>query len=222
MNNAEMRDIMNLPIRIFLTLIVIGVAYYALVRIWTKEIDIQGFLKKPSESIPIKESAIIVVPSELNITTSDWGKTQVFEIKNTKAAVTVYSVWIKLKAQTLGLGLEDIDILSETGEEFISESFGGINVNFDLMKIWALDAAKQPCAYLLLYKLKGLESRFFKLKRKRAKDAEKKPLILSLTVSSFCENPAPIVTKDGGAALQITPPESITIKTISVLLEKEP
>lgn len=213
---------MNLLIKIFLTLIVIGIAYFALARIWTKEIDILGFLKKPSESIPIKESAVIVVPSELNLTTSDWGKTQVVEIKNTKAAVTLFSVWIKLKAQTPGLGFEDIDILSETGEEFVSESFGGVNVNFDLIKISALDAEKQPCTYLLIYKLKGLESRFFKLKRKRSIDAEKRPLILSLTVSGFSENPAPIATKDGAAALQFAPPESMTIKAISMLLEKEP
>jgi len=213
---------MNLPIRILLTLIVIGMAYFALARIWTKEIDILGFLKKPSESIPIKESAVIVVPSELNLTTSDWGKTQVVEIKNTKAAVTLYSVWIKLKALTPGLGLEGIDILSETGEEFVSESIGGVNVNFDLMKISALDAERQPCTYLVIYKLKGLESRFFKLKRKRSKDAEKKPLILSLTVSGFSEKPAPIATKDGAAALQIAPPESMTIKAISMLLKKEP
>jgi len=117
---------MNLLIKIFLTLIVIGMGYFAIARIWTKEIDIVGFLKKPSETIPIKESAVIVSPSELNLTTSDWGKTQVVEIKNTKAAVTLYSVWIKLKAQTPGLGLEDIDILSEKGDEFVSESFGAV------------------------------------------------------------------------------------------------
>jgi hypothetical protein len=213
---------MNLLIKILLTLIVIGMAYFALARNWTKEIDILGFLKKPSESIPIKESAVIVVPGELNLTTSDWGKTQVVEIKNTKAAVTLYSVWIKLKAQIPGLRLDDIDILSETGQEFVSESFGGVNVKFDLMKISALDADKHPCTYLLIYKLKGLESRFFKLKRRRSKEAEKKSVVLSLRVSGFSENPAPIATKDGAAALQITPPESMTIKAISVLLKKEP
>jgi hypothetical protein len=134
--------------------------------------------------------------------------------------VTLYSVWIKLKAQTPGLGLEDIDILSETGDEFVSERFSAGNVNFDLLKIRALDAEKQPCTYLLIYKLKGLEARLFKLKRKRSKNAEKKPLILSLTVRGFSENPAPIATKDSAVGLQIAPPESMTIKAISLLLKK--
>lgn len=178
--------------------------------------------KKLLENIPIKESAVVVIPSKLDLTTSDWGKTQVVEIKNTKAAMTLYSVWIKLKAQILGLGIEDIDILSETGDEFISESFGGANVNFDFIKIDALDAQGQPCIYLLIYKIKGLESKFFKLKRKGSKGTEMKPLILSFILSGFSESPAPIVTKDGAAGLEIVPPESISMKAISMLIKKKP
>ncbi len=160
---------MNILIKIFLSIVVVGIAYFALARIWTKDIDILAFLKKPSESIPVKESTVLVIPTELNLTTSDWGKTQIIEIKNTKSALTVYSLWIKLRAQTPGAILDDIQILSETGEEFVSESFAGVTVNYDLIKINALDTDKQPCVYLLIYKLKGLESRFFKLLQRIAK-----------------------------------------------------
>lgn len=213
---------MTLLIKIILSLIIIVMAYFALTRIWTKDIDITGFLKKPSESIPIKEAAVIVVPSEIDLTTSTWGKVQVVEIKNTKAAMTLYSVWIKLKTQTPVLSIEDIDIdiLSETGEAFVSESFGGLNFNYDLIQFRALDAEKHPCVYLLIYNLKGLESRFLKVKRKSSNDTNKKPLILSLTVIGFSENPAPFVTKNGATGPTFTPPESITVESIWFLVKK--
>jgi hypothetical protein len=217
-----MRGKMNLLIKFFLTAVVIGMAYFAIARIWTKDVDILAFLRKPSESIPVKEATVVVVPTELNLSTSDWGKTRIVEIKNAKSAVTVYSVWIKLKAQNPEAILDDIQILSETGQEFVSESFSGINVNFDLIKISALDSDKQPCVYLLIYKLKGLESRFFKLKKSAAfGDAVEASFVISLKVIGFSENSAPIATKDGAAALQISPPETMTIKAISMLLKKD-
>lgn len=212
---------MNILIKIFFSIVVVGIAYFALTRIWTKDIDILAFLKKPSESIPIKEPTVVVVPAELNLTTSDWGRTQVIEIKNTKSAVTVYSLWVKLRAQTQGAFLDDIQILSETGEEFVSESFSGVTVNYDLIKINALDSDNLPCVYLLIYKLNGLESKFFKLKKDATSgNAEKGSFSITLKAVGFSENPAPIATKNSAAALQISPPENMTIKTISMLLKK--
>jgi len=41
--------------RIVITAIIIVVAYFALVRVWTREVDLLAIFKKPSESIPIKE-----------------------------------------------------------------------------------------------------------------------------------------------------------------------
>ena len=41
--------------RIVITAIIIVVAYFALVRVWTREVDLLAIFKKPSEIIPIKE-----------------------------------------------------------------------------------------------------------------------------------------------------------------------
>jgi hypothetical protein len=214
---------MSIFIKIILTLIIIGVGYFALVRVWTSEIDILSLLKKPSESIPIRESAVAVVPDELNLTTSDWNKTELIEIRNAKAKDTLYSVWIKIKAQTPDSDLTDIEVLSETGQEFISESLGGgISVNFEAVKITAFDADRQPCICLLIYRIRALESRVFKIKRKGSKQDTKKPLILVLKVIGFSDKPAPIASKDNAAALQFVPPESLTIKAITFLMKKEP
>ncbi len=41
--------------RIIITAFIIVVVYFALVRVWTREVDLWALVKKPSESIPIKE-----------------------------------------------------------------------------------------------------------------------------------------------------------------------
>jgi hypothetical protein len=38
---------MNILIKVILSVVVIGMAYFAFARIWTKDIDILAFLKKP-------------------------------------------------------------------------------------------------------------------------------------------------------------------------------
>jgi hypothetical protein len=171
---------------------------------------------------PARQPVVTIAPGELDLTTSDWGKTLVVEIKNTRAEMTAYSVWVKLKAQAPGVRIDDVDILSEAGQEFISESFSGVNANFEVMMFRALDADRQPCKYLLIYRLKGLESKFVKIKRKASTDAEKKPLTLLLSLSGFSEKPSPIAAKDGAVALQFAPPESMTVEAISVLMKKDP
>jgi len=41
--------------RLILTLLICCVAYFALKRVWTKKVDLIGWIKKPSEVIPIKD-----------------------------------------------------------------------------------------------------------------------------------------------------------------------
>jgi hypothetical protein len=106
--------------------------------------------------------------------------------------------------------------MPETGDEFFSENLGKtINVNYDFMIICGWDAQNKPCKYLQLYKLKSLESSFFKIKKKESKNTEAKPLILSLTMKGFSENPSAIFTKNNEAGPEFCPPEAITMKSIA-------
>lgn len=41
--------------RIILTVIILGIAYFALQKVWTKKVDLLDLLKKPSEAIPTQE-----------------------------------------------------------------------------------------------------------------------------------------------------------------------
>ena len=44
--------------RLVFTIIVIAVAYFALLKIWTKKVDVTEILKRPSEAIPISKTEI--------------------------------------------------------------------------------------------------------------------------------------------------------------------
>lgn len=56
--------------RVILTGIIVIMAYFALVRVWTHKVDLISLLKKPSERIPIKDQTptIFVSPSEITLT----------------------------------------------------------------------------------------------------------------------------------------------------------
>jgi hypothetical protein len=209
--------------RVLLTAIVIVVAYFAVVRIWTNQIDFIALFKKPSESIPIVDvpKGIIVKPNELDLTTKDWDKTLVFEIKNSNTENHIYSAWIKIWAESEVPVLDEVQLLTGTGENFISQTFGGITANFDLLKITGFDSDKKPCIFLVLYKLAPQESKLFKIKRPKSKSGEESRLKVFLKVSSYSDVSAPIASQENQAAVRIQPPESITIKGISLLLKRE-
>lgn len=211
---------MSLITKLVMSLIVLGIAYFALKRIWTKEIDILALLRRPSESIPVKESPIVVVPGELKLTSSAWDKTEIIEVRNTGPTQTLYSVWTKIKGETSDFDLTDVEVSSDPGEGFIAEDIGGMNVDFEVLLIGALDKEGSPCIYLLTYKLKPLESRFFKVKRKASGEDKKKHLNLALNVIGYSDKPAPIASRKGEAGLQFTPPENLTVKSVKVLVKK--
>ena len=206
--------------RIIISAIVLCVAYFFLKRIWTHEIDIRAIFEKPSERIPVKEG-IFVKPVELDLTTKDWDKTRIFEIKSSKKENTVFSIWVKIWSANRDFKFEDFEILTETGKSFISESVGGITANYELVKINAFDPNDFPCIYLILYKLDPQESKLFKIKRFKSKEESEKVLKVSLKVMGYSAEAAPIASKENQAALMITPPEPMKVKAISFFLSRD-
>ncbi len=202
--------------------VTIPVTYYALKRIWTKEIDIQGWLKKPSESIPVKESQISIVPNEIKLSTREWDTTQVFEIRNISKSETLFSVWLKITAEPLEFDFSAIELLSETNQPFISANVHNVNVNYDIVEIVGEDPSGKSCMYLLIYRILVGESKYFKIKGNISKRQNiVGPVRLSLNIIGYTNTPAPIASKKGAAALQFTPPENMKINSISLLTKKE-
>lgn len=210
--------------RIIFTAIILGMSYFALVKVWTNKVDILALLKQPSEKIPIvkeeTKSDILVDPVELDMKTKDWDKTHIFSIRNPKQNETVYSVWLKIKPILGQLNNNDIQILTEQGESFISESVGGIAANYELVRILADDPENFPCIYLIIYRIEPLETKLFKIKRRKAAENTESPLKVSLTVLSFSNEAAPIASQNDKSALRIQPPESMQVKALSFLLKR--
>lgn len=214
---------MLLASKILFTLIVVGVAYFALLKIWTKDVDILGLLKGLSKGIPVieeKTRGVVVTPSEINLTTTDWSKTHIIEVKNKNPVDTLYSVWIKISSGSEIFDPQEIVILSEKGQSFVTETFSGVTANFELLKVYALDSKGYPCVYLVIYRIEALESKFFKVKRDKPKGNEFKPLTAFFEMKGFSTKAATIATQVNKTALEIQPPENLQIKAIITLLKR--
>jgi len=162
---------------------------------------------------------LIITPDKLDLSTSDWGKTEIFEIENAERK-TIYSIWVKIKGQNGDFNLDDIDIVPESSDEFLSQELGDINVNYATIIIKGLDANKKPCIYLLIYRLRSFESKFIKLRKGGSKQGENKSLLLVLSVVDSSRQAAKLASKDKSTAIQIRPPENLTIKSMSFLLKR--
>jgi hypothetical protein len=212
---------MSLLVRVILTLIILGMAYFALVRVWTKDIDIIGMLKKPSESIAIKGCSITTIPDEFKLGTSDWDETHVLEIKNLDVSKTYYSIWVKLWAEINDSSLDNIEIIPEPGKSFISADAIGVKVDFEMVMVTGIDNSKRPCIYLIIYRLEGHESKFIKVKKIGSSLAKQRASKLLIKVLSCDELPAPIVSGGGKALLRVNVPEIFDTKAMYYEMSKD-
>jgi hypothetical protein len=211
--------------RILFTVIILVISYFALEKVWTKKVDFLTLLKQPSEKIPIVEekskSDIFVDPVEIDLKTKDWNKTHVFSVRNPKQNETVFSVWLKIKPIIGELKYNDIDILTEDGKSFISDSIGGITTNYELVKVIAHDPENLPCIYLIIYRIDPLETKFFKIMRRKAIDNSESPLTVTMKILSFSNEAAPIASQNDKSALMIQPPENMKLDALSLLMKRD-
>lgn len=165
---------------------------------------------------------IYVWPNQIRINPNKFtlGGTQIIEIENMQLK-TVYSVWIKIKGQTGYFSFDDIDVISENHEEFFSEDLGHVNINYAMEILKGFDANGESCIYLLIFRLKPLESKFIKIKKNKR---EKKSLPLVLEIRGYSREtpsiPSPL-SKNMVVLPAFKPPESFTIKSVSILMKKK-
>jgi len=71
-------QIIQIFIKILLTIAIVGISYFAIWRVWSSDIDIIGWLKKPSETIPIERKKIEIPANDDRpiVYFSGWGKFQ--------------------------------------------------------------------------------------------------------------------------------------------------
>lgn len=163
---------------------------------------------------------IVVHPNKINLITTTWDVTKVFEIKNRNPERAFFSIWLKLHGKDARLDLNDIDITTGEDEAFVSGNVGDISINFDVLKFQGLDDKKKPCIFLLLYSLKNNESKLFKVKKRHSVQNAKESIDLTLEVKGISENPSEIISENNQAGLAIRPPESFDLQSFAVLLKK--
>ena len=118
--------------RVILTIVIAGILIYALFVVWTKNVDVRLWLKSRFDFIPIKEESLIVTPDKYHLITKDWGKLQVFEVKNLHTTKTFYSVWIKIWSKDKKLSTLDFDI-SPKNDNYTETTKTGLKFNYEIV-----------------------------------------------------------------------------------------
>lgn len=162
---------------------------------------------------------VLVNPDKLDLSSSGWVTLQNIEINNQKLS-SIYSVWIKATSISGDFDIDDIQIESKPNEESFSQSIGEINVNYQILIFRGLDANNKPCIYFLIAKIKPIASEFIQIRKKRP-NLSKNDLHLLLKLVRYSDKPPRMASKADAAALQFNPPESLTIKSISVFLKRK-
>ena len=189
-------------------------------RVWTHEVDLIAFFENPSKQIPVKE-AVYINPTELDLTTKDWDKAKIFSIKNTKKENTAYSIWIKIWTGDKRFDFDEFDIKYENDESIVSESFGGVTANFELLRINGFDTNEIPCIYLVLYKLGPEKSKDIKIKRIGSKVKDTNTFSVAIKVMKFSDQQETLISKPDASGVTINPPEPMKIKAITILMSKD-
>jgi len=209
-------DLSLLFSRLVYTLAIILVGWLALRNVWTKKVTLLGWLEAPGKQIPVREERVSVTPETLNLTTRDWDKTQLVEVRN-NAATSVYSVWLKLWAENGEFNPDELQIASPSGEPLFNESMTDITVNFDLVRFTANDAKKRPCIFVLVSRLEASASRLFKV----ARPAGLGPLKLSVSVRAFQEKPPVLAKQRDQIAMSFNPPAALDIKKMTFRMSRQ-
>jgi hypothetical protein len=115
--------------RILFTVIIIGMAYFALVKVWTQKVDIFALLKKPSEGIPISENKSMVAISPSEYTAHPiYQEFTAYVTNNNNYPIYDYAVVIMVSKGDLNvntaLKFEPIETMGSPSSEIPVQAFG--------------------------------------------------------------------------------------------------
>lgn len=166
---------------------------------------------------PPQPAQVAVEPSEISIS-NNIGGTAIIKNYRTDDVFEVY-----LKIETIGhryADLDSLDIKTETGQvpsltnETIGDASGSVTVDFSHIRIQGFDNQK-PFIYLMIYRIKGLQSEVIRIQQRDL--AKTRPIELILTIAKFTNSAPRFVSVENGAGLALNPPG---MKPIAMVLEQ--
>lgn len=166
------------------------------------------------------KAPVAVSPRQIKLNAQQWNVKSVFNIHNRTQEI-LYNIYLKLVIEGCREKSENIEIGPKTGAGLISANLSNISVNFDLVRMNAIDSKGKECVCLILYSLtpETTESFVMNFKSDRPTDTNRARIVLK--VISHSKEPAPLLSKDGGIAFPFKFPENLTLKGISLLVRKE-
>ncbi len=205
--------------RIFLTILILAFATYAVVMVWTRNVDVGKWIgNKLSNVIPVSEFPIIVTPQRFDLVSGEWNGVSLIEVKNTESTKAFYSIWVKIWSEGDTSILDSIEVLPEKDKWFVSAQTKKSEMSFEIIQFGAIDGAGHPCICLLIYRMEGLESIVMKVSRVHPGNKDHETTRLFAKVTSTSESPAQVLSQGEGGAVGFTPPENLNIKWQRILV----
>lgn len=167
----------------------------------------------------VASEPIAITPRKINLVANkEWKNTQTLEIKNIDSKKTLYAVWIKIKTKDTKASLEGVKITAEKKDELLSKKTQDLAVNYDAVIISGFSPDQSPVIYVVIYRIESNESKYFQITSDEQID-----LLLDVQAVGFSDVAQALVEKrnKGGVGLTISPPESFTIKSFTISMEKE-
>ena len=138
---------------------------------------------------------VTIEPSEISIS-SNIG--EAVTIRNNRTE-DIYEVYVRIDSLGNGcIDIRDIEVIPEmTDENKQIVKIPGLEVDMSHIPLWRYCDTDHPLIHLMIYRLRGLESRILQIKRR---DTERKDgqLDLNLTIDQFSDKPPrPVNTNNG-------------------------
>lgn len=169
---------------------------------------------------PLPDCPIIISPQEIVLGSEDWETVLQLNLFN-KTDAFLYQVWIKINIKSESITPHDIPLSSQIDSENYKLKIKNIEINPAIYTVHALDQNNEKTSFIVLDCIKPKRDYNVKI---TIDPIDKSGVndILSFFVSSFSTTPNIKRTKKHKrtAAFSFTPPENITVKSVSLLLRK--
>jgi len=169
--------------------------------------------------ISAKTNPVVVTPKSVSIP-KEWLINTSFYVKN-RTDNTLSSIWIKVTADDSDLTYADISVDAEDGlgarwEETISN----ISIDYSYMRMNGTDAEGKSCFFFIIHDLPPKATQAFNMKTTKAETNEHQNPRILLKIVGRGQEPFTIIKKNNEVAYVFTPPETFTIRSISLIMRR--
>lgn len=171
---------------------------------------------------PLPRLPISVSPGTVNLGSGEWRGRSTIKLHN-KTDDVYYQIWVKVTFEQEDLPTDKVTITpSESSlRSDLEVELGKVWFNSDVLRVDCEDETGRNAVLLQLYSLDPGDTYTFVIKNELA-DAREDRVRAFVTVCGFEKEPASVSESGERGAVSVRPPETITVRSVSLLVKRAP